>query len=154
MDDYDLYLCGDRGYFAACAKDFLGFLIPRHCVTERIVYLDDEIGIDPFSPFHEQGCSKGRCVLESFKPNEVLVVRILLDLFHKLPIRESHPLLNDERTKNHPAGFCNVSCCRCEYGGILRFPSFPWQPIRSFHPFILTVQLHPTGCIELEKAQL
>lgn len=40
------------------------------------IVFDDEIGIDPFSPFHEQGCSKGRCVLESFKPNEVLVIGI------------------------------------------------------------------------------
>ena len=97
---------------------------------------------------------KGRCVLECFMSNEILIVRILLDLFHKLPIRESHPLLDDERTEYHPAGFCNVSCCRCEYGGILRFPSFPWQSVGTFYPFVLIIRLHSTRCIELEKAQL
>ena len=93
-------------------------------------------------------------MLEWFNPDEVLVVRILLDLFNQIPIRESHPLLDDEWTNDHPAGFCHAAFDPGKQGCIWCFPDLPRQSIGVLYPFILTIQLHPTGCIELEKAQL
>ena len=93
-------------------------------------------------------------MLEWFKSYEVLIVRILLNLFNQITIRESHPLLYDERTKNHPTGFCYTAFDSWKQGSIWWFPDFPGQPVGIFYPFVLTIQLHPARCIELEKAQL
>ena len=87
-------------------------------IAKQIVCFNHKRQIDSLTPFDQQ-CSRERCtILEGWKPDKILIVRILLQLVNKFPISKAHTSLQNQRTKNHPARFGYVTCIRREHNRI------------------------------------
>ncbi len=54
---------------------------------------------DAFAEQHQGACIKRRCILVSGQTDEILVVRILCDLFHQFSVRELVSVLNNQGTE-------------------------------------------------------
>lgn len=78
----------------------------------------------------------------------------LPQLVNKLAIRKAQPCLEDQGTKNHSAWLRHVPCIWGKHGNIQCSPGSPWQLLCNADPFVIHVELHAAGHVEINETQL
>ena len=93
-------------------------------------------------------------MLKRLKADEVLVIRILLDLVNKFTICKTHSLLQDHGTDHHSGRFGSIARAGSKHGFIEGFPGPPGQLFCQLDPPIIWIQLHSACGIEIDETEL
>lgn len=64
---------------------------------------------DTFAGQHQLTRIKRRCILVTGRTEEVLIIRFLRNLFHRLPVQELVPVMDEQGTEYHMQRFYNIA---------------------------------------------
>ena len=112
------------------------------------------IDVDAFPERYQHACFKRRFFLKSRQTDEVLQVRILRDLFHKLAIRKAEFLLDDQGAERHTERFRNIAGCTPKQLSVFLLVFIPGDDFGQAYPAIVWVHMKPQRLIEIQEGEL
>ena len=129
-----------------------GFLF-FDCIQHILIRFHDNIHFQTFTEQDQGTCINWRFFLITWKPNEILVIRIFCQLFNEFPVEYWYFvwMINEPRARrNGLATRPFFPLNRLEYF----FSKPPWNSICHFYPSVFRVHVKSYWLIEIQKVTL